>query len=81
MQSPKNKAKIMKGGVLTSTLVPFKSSLKKAEQLEAVFAAIERAEQAAMREIVETSVELADVEAGEEEAKHEDAPVDEDMDD
>jgi hypothetical protein len=64
----------------TDKLVPFKSKLRKGERLQAVLDAIER-EREAMREVVETSVELADIEAGEEEVEHEAAPVDEDMDD
>jgi hypothetical protein len=68
----------------TDKLVPFKSRLNKPERLQAVLDAIEREREALIRELVETSVELADVEAGEQAAEHEDfesAPADEDMDD
>jgi hypothetical protein len=68
----------------TDRLVSFKSKLKKAARLEAILAAVEREREMLLRELIKTSAKLANVEAGEDEAEHEDlegAPVDEDMDD
>jgi septal ring factor EnvC (AmiA/AmiB activator) len=68
----------------TDRLVPFKSKMNKAARLDAILAAVERERERLLRELVKTLVKLADVEAGEDEAEHEDlegAPVDEDMND
>jgi hypothetical protein len=68
----------------TGRLVPFKLKLKKAARLDAILAAVERERERLLWELIKTSAELVDVEAGKDEAEHEDlegAPVDEDMDD